>query len=87
MAVPWEFARRAYDLDVRNATLLTTDLEDGCADAVVMLHVIEHLDDPADNLRAVTRILRDDGILVVETPIYQNSDISHSRKKRAELEL
>lgn len=65
-----EFARRAYDLDVRNATLLTTDLEDGCADAVVMLHVIEHLDDPADNLRAVTRILRDDGIFVVETPIY-----------------
>lgn len=65
-----EFARRAYDLDVRNGTLLSTDLEDGCADAVVMLHVIEHLDDPADNLRSVTRILREDGIFVVETPIY-----------------
>lgn len=65
-----EFARGVYDIDVRNGTLLTTDLEDGCADAVIMLHVIEHLDDPAANLRVVTRILRDDGIFVVETPIY-----------------
>ncbi|HMN77981.1 MAG TPA: class I SAM-dependent methyltransferase [Burkholderiaceae bacterium] len=65
-----EFARRAYDIDVRRATLLSTDLEDGCADAVVMLHVIEHLDDPAANLRVVSRILRDDGVFVVETPIY-----------------
>lgn len=65
-----EFARRAYDLDVRDGTLLSSGLEDGSADAVIMLHVIEHMDDPAANVRAVSRLLRDDGIFVVETPIY-----------------
>ena len=65
-----EFARNAYQLDIRNGTLLTSDLEDGSADAVVMLHVIEHMDDPAANVRAIVRLLREDGIFVVETPSY-----------------
>lgn len=65
-----DFARRAYGIDVRHGTLLNCGLEDESADVVVMLHVIEHMDDPATNVRAVNRLLRDGGIFVVETPIY-----------------
>ncbi len=35
-----------------------------------MLHVIEHLDDPARTVRSIGRLLRPGGIFVVETPIY-----------------
>jgi SAM-dependent methyltransferase len=38
--------------------------------SVVMLHVIEHLDDPAGTLEAIARVLRPHGFLAVETPVY-----------------
>jgi len=35
-----------------------------------MLHVIEHLDDPAGTLEAIARVLRPHGFPAVETPVY-----------------
>src|SRR5437773_10906286 len=35
-----------------------------------MLHVIEHLDDPAGTVGTIARVLRLGGFLVVETPVY-----------------
>lgn len=67
-----EFACREYKLDVRNGTLLSLPLDPATADAVVMLHVIEHLDNPAKNVQTVSRLLRKDGIFVVETPVYDS---------------
>jgi len=40
------------------------------ADAVLMLHVIEHVPDPVRTLREIFRILKPDGHLVLETPRY-----------------
>jgi SAM-dependent methyltransferase len=36
--------------------------------AVALYHVLEHLDRPLDYLREVNRLLRDDGLLVIEVP-------------------
>ena len=41
---------------------------DGEFSAVVALHLVEHLPDPADTLRQVNRILRADGLLLLATP-------------------
>ena len=64
------FARSHYGLDVRASTLEDAGYERSSFDAVVMLHVIEHLDDPAATLRAAARVLRPHGWLVIETPVY-----------------
>jgi 2-polyprenyl-3-methyl-5-hydroxy-6-metoxy-1,4-benzoquinol methylase len=40
------------------------------ADAVLMLHVIEHVPDPVGTLREIFRILKPGGHLVLETPRY-----------------
>jgi SAM-dependent methyltransferase len=64
------FAHSQYGLDVKASTLEDAGYDPATFDAVVMLHVIEHLDDPAGTLEAIARVLRPGGFLVVETPVY-----------------
>ena len=64
------FARSHYRLDVKASTLEDAGYDPATFDAVVMLHVIEHLDDPAGTVGAIARVLRPGGFLVVETPVY-----------------
>lgn len=67
-----EYARRRFGIDVRHGTLESASLEPGSAAAVVMLHVIEHVDDPLAAVRSIARMLRPSGIFVVETPTYDS---------------
>jgi SAM-dependent methyltransferase len=66
------YGRARFGIDLRNGTLESAGIADGYADAVVMLHVIEHIDRPAAAVEAVRRLLRPDGIFVVETPTYDS---------------
>ena len=66
------YGRVRFGVDMRNGTLESAALEDGFADAAVMLHVIEHIDRPSAAVEAVRRLLRPGGIFVVETPTYDS---------------
>ena len=67
-----EYARRQFDIEVRQGTLESVTLATGSAAAVVMLHVIEHMDNPAAAVRVVARLLMPGGVFVVETPTYDS---------------
>ena len=67
-----EYAQRRFGIDVRQGTLDSVRIAAGSVDAVVMLHVIEHIDDPAAAVRAVARLLRSGGVFAVETPTYDS---------------
>jgi 2-polyprenyl-3-methyl-5-hydroxy-6-metoxy-1,4-benzoquinol methylase len=66
------YARRIFGLDVHHGTLDTASLKPGSIDAAIMLHVIEHLDDPGRAVLQVHRVLKPGGIFVVETPTYDS---------------
>ncbi len=80
-----EYARARYGLDVRQGTLDSAGLEPAAADAVVMLHVIEHVDDPAGAVAQVVRLLRPGGVFVVETPTYDSLAYALLRRRERSL--
>ncbi|MHC4593980.1 MAG: class I SAM-dependent methyltransferase [Planctomycetota bacterium] len=63
-------ARDKYELDVINSTFQEADLKESSFDVVLLLHVIEHLPNPAKGLSQIARIIRPGGFLVLETPRY-----------------
>jgi len=64
------YAARKKGIKTINATLESAALPDSSVDAVVMLHVIEHVPDPVGTLREIRRILKPGGHLILETPRY-----------------
>jgi len=64
------FARSHFGLEVSACTLEAARFAPKSFDAVVMLHVIEHVDDPARTVSLIADALRPRGVFVVETPVY-----------------
>ncbi len=73
---PWREAAlfAAEKLGIRTAasTLEQAQVPDAAIDAVIMLHVIEHLPDPVSTLSEIYRVLKPGGTLVMETPRYDS---------------
>jgi 2-polyprenyl-3-methyl-5-hydroxy-6-metoxy-1,4-benzoquinol methylase len=65
-------ASERLGLRTEGTTLERAALPSGAFDAVVALHVIEHVPDPVGTLREIHRILRPGGHLVLETPRYDS---------------
>lgn len=62
------YAREKLGLDAHLGSLTDVDLPPGAYDAVTMWDVIEHVPDPKEYIRAVSRLLRSGGIYELSTP-------------------
>ena len=65
-----EMARKRYGLDVINSTFQEAGFEESSFDAVLLLHVVEHLSNPTEGLSQIAKLIRPRGFLVLETPRY-----------------
>jgi 2-polyprenyl-3-methyl-5-hydroxy-6-metoxy-1,4-benzoquinol methylase len=65
-----EFIRDHHGIDALPTILEDAELTSDSFDAVVMLHVIEHVPHPLGTLQEIFRILKPGGTLVIETPRY-----------------
>ena len=66
------YARAKYGLEIIEGVLPNAALPTAYFDAVMMLHVIEHLPDPAENLRDLRRVIKPGGVLAIETPRFNS---------------
>jgi SAM-dependent methyltransferase len=67
-----QVARNQHGLQVSQGTLMAAELQENSFDVVTMSHVIEHVSDPIDLLRACHRVLKPGGKLVAVTPNNQS---------------
>lgn len=65
-------ARTVYGLKIIEGLLETVEWPAAAYNAVVMLHVIEHMPDPGADLDVIRRLIKPGGVLVVETPRYDS---------------
>jgi 2-polyprenyl-3-methyl-5-hydroxy-6-metoxy-1,4-benzoquinol methylase len=72
----WSAARAKYAFQVHLGELETLDLATNSFDAVVMNHVIEHVNAPAELLAEARRLLKPGGVLIVVTPNAESQEHS-----------
>jgi 2-polyprenyl-3-methyl-5-hydroxy-6-metoxy-1,4-benzoquinol methylase len=64
-------ARAWFGIDVIEGPVESLPEDIGMFDVVVMLDVLEHLPQPVDTVRAIVRLLKPDGLLVIQSPEYR----------------
>ncbi|HUT03976.1 MAG TPA: class I SAM-dependent methyltransferase [bacterium] len=62
------YAQQVMELEVQNVPLARAQFPEMFFDVILMLDVVEHLDDHKSAFNVVRRILKDDGVLVVQVP-------------------
>jgi SAM-dependent methyltransferase len=60
--------RQEFGLSVRQVPLEDGALDDECYDAILLVDVLEHLDDPVRTIERATSLLRPGGLLLIATP-------------------
>ncbi|MDP2939661.1 MAG: class I SAM-dependent methyltransferase [Candidatus Omnitrophota bacterium] len=51
-----------------NSDLLYIDLPESFFDVITLWHVLEHLDSPLETLKKINKILKDNGVVIIESP-------------------
>ncbi|MBV9325625.1 MAG: glycosyltransferase [Chloroflexi bacterium] len=67
---PWvvDYARRSFDIPMLLGPLEDQRIDDSSLDAIVLMDVLEHLPDPVGTMRVALRLLKPDGLLLIQTP-------------------
>lgn len=70
---PWVvgFAQRTFGIDVQVGPIEAIDMQPGSLDVIAMMDVLEHLPDPASTMARCLKLLRDNGLLLIQTPEFQ----------------
>jgi len=72
---PWvcEYARETFGAPMLCGPLEQEALPAGSLNAIVMMDVLEHLPAPRGTLRRCAKLLKKDGLLVIQTPCYDGN--------------
>lgn len=62
------YARETFGIPMLEGTLETQNLAAGSFDVVVLMDVLEHLPDPLRTMGQAVKLLKPDGILLIQTP-------------------
>ncbi|HUK56514.1 MAG TPA: class I SAM-dependent methyltransferase, partial [Nitrospiria bacterium] len=67
---PWvvDFARKTFGVPMRLGPVEDQKINPGSLDVIALMDVLEHLPDPAGTMRCCLKLLKPDGILVIQTP-------------------
>lgn len=70
---PWvvDFGQKTFGVPIEVGPIERLDLETGSLDAIALMDVLEHLPDPTATMRHCLRLLKPDGLLLIQTPQFK----------------
>lgn len=74
-------AKENLGLDLLQCTLLETQFQDSCFDLITMWHYLEHEYHPNETLRECHRILKDEGLMVIQLPNIESIEAKFFRNR------
>lgn len=71
---PWvvDFARKTFGIDARVGPLEEQGFLPGSFDVICMFDVLEHLGDPIRTIKHCRALLKEDGVLLIQTPQFRD---------------
>jgi 2-polyprenyl-3-methyl-5-hydroxy-6-metoxy-1,4-benzoquinol methylase len=78
---PWlcQFGRETFNVPMLCGPIEDLDVEPGSLDLVIMMDVLEHMPDPVRGMKQIARLLKDDGMVVIQTPCCRGYQRSYSQ--------
>jgi SAM-dependent methyltransferase len=76
-----DLARRTFDVPMLQGPIEDQDLAPASFDAVVLMDVLEHLPDPAGTLAGVARVIKPDGVVLIQTPEYPGGTFAELKER------
>jgi 2-polyprenyl-3-methyl-5-hydroxy-6-metoxy-1,4-benzoquinol methylase len=67
-----EFAQKTFGVQLLQGALESQKIEKGSLDALVMMNALERMEDPAETMRLTLELLKPGGILLLQTPCFEN---------------
>lgn len=69
---PWivDLAKKTFEIPVFTGPIESQNIEPESLDVVVLMDVLEHLSDPKSTIQACLKLLKKEGILLIQTPSY-----------------
>ncbi|HEY8667879.1 MAG TPA: glycosyltransferase [Tepidisphaeraceae bacterium] len=70
---PWvvQYAKETFGIEMLLGPIEDQPIAAGSLDVIAMMDVMEHLPDPVGTMRRCLELLKDDGVLVIQTPGYR----------------
>ncbi len=83
---PWvvEFARKTFHVPMLLGPVEEQQLEPGSLDMVILMDILEHLPDPERTMRHCLRLLKPNGIFVIQTPCLPEGKTYEEMKSRGD---
>ncbi|MDK4741311.1 class I SAM-dependent methyltransferase [Rhizobium sp. CNPSo 3464] len=70
---PWvvEFGQKTFDIPISVGPLENLDLPIGSLDVIALMDVLEHLPDPVGTMKHALKLLKPEGLLLIQTPQFK----------------
>ncbi len=77
---PWlvDFAKKTFGIEMLSGPIERQHLDGISFDGIVLMDVLEHLQNPKGTITVCADLLKNDGILVIQTPCYREGKTFHA---------
>jgi 2-polyprenyl-3-methyl-5-hydroxy-6-metoxy-1,4-benzoquinol methylase len=78
-----EYASKTFDIPMLCGAIEDFHIPKGSMDVILMMDVLEHMPDPVDGLGKIAAVLKEDGLAVIQTPCWRETDKTYDEMKTA----